>query len=282
MIKWTPSLLGSLVLDRSNHRKLFVRALPKPSISRSLRLGQLIVRMKVSTQSRHPQGKGNKLKRKGNKYMTMTITFRILRCLTRNAHSFSTVQMWECQLECWLGSLPFYRGHFILLEGVYIYKRALIHFVYNSCRDYRSKWWFYIGWKLRHATFRPSATFLPSAFASTFGSECLPSRLSILRSLYSLGVPCWLPSGITFGPFLLKFCPRLCFTRVIFDSFGISPPRSCLPGLDLQNQHAWPSEPARNIAEETRSGDLVPNKVSQYLRHFSKCHKKCLNTWDIF
>ena len=54
---------------------------------------QLIVRMKVSTQSRHPQGKGNKLKRKGNKYMTMTITFRILRCLTRNAHSFSTVQM---------------------------------------------------------------------------------------------------------------------------------------------------------------------------------------------
>ena len=54
---------------------------------------QLIVRMKVSTQSRHPQGQGNKLKRKGNKYMTTTITFGILRCLTRNAHSFSTVQM---------------------------------------------------------------------------------------------------------------------------------------------------------------------------------------------
>ena len=58
-----------------------------------VQMAQFIVRMKVSTQSRHPQGKGNKLKRKGNKYMTMTITFRILRCLTRNAHSFSTVQM---------------------------------------------------------------------------------------------------------------------------------------------------------------------------------------------
>lgn len=277
MIKWTPSLLGSLVLDRSNHRKLFVRALPKPSISWSLRLGQLIVRMKVSTQSRHPQGKGNKLKRKGNKYMTTTITFGILRCLTRNAHSFSTVQMWECQPGCRLGSLPFYRGHFILLEGVYIYKRALIHFVYNSCGDYRSKWWFYIGWKLRHATFRPSATFLPSAFASTFGSECLPSCLSILWYLSSPGVPCWLPSV---SPSALFFWSSAlgCASR------GLSSTLSGfrLLGLDLQNQHAWPSEPARNIAEETRSGDLVPNKVSQYLRHFSKCHKKCLNTWDIF
>ena len=49
-------------------------------------------------------------------------------------------EMGGSQPRCRLGSLPFYMGYFILLEGVYIYKHALIRFVHDSYGEYRSEW----------------------------------------------------------------------------------------------------------------------------------------------
>jgi len=95
--------------------------------------------------------------------------------------------MWGSQPRCRLGSLPFYMGHFILLEGVYIYKHALIRFVHDSYGEYRSEWWFHIGRKLGHATLGPSASSVPSAFFTAIGPERFPSCPSASRPSASHG-----------------------------------------------------------------------------------------------